>query len=232
MTTTSNDAKGTAYKLFLIGALLLLNFTLVLAIGFAISANSFQREIETIEVQVTLLEKSLSETSSKIERAVVETNDMINEIFESLENVATVSQTSLNIPPLDTSFKGYMDYRTITCRTSAQYALQQKAYTDELGLRKIGEFYCVALGTYYTPECGAKFKIVTDEGNEFCAIVADIKADCHTDSKNMYVPLPDGSANVVEFIVDTPAMERRVVLLGDISGYEQFSGNIVKIERI
>lgn len=125
-----------------------------------------------------------------------------------------------------------MDYRTITCTASAQYALQQQAYTDELGLRKIDDFYCVALGTYYSSQCGEKFKICTDTGNEFCAIVADIKDDRHTDANNMYVPLSNGNANVVEFIVDLSSMERRVALLGDVSGYEQFSGNIVKIERI
>ncbi len=182
-----------------------------------------------------MIELALEKANSENDNALKEINDAISEISASIAHSSETdkeSEIKFLVPPLDTSFKSYMDYRTITNTASQQYVLQQQAYTDELGLREIDGFYCIALGTYYSSQCGEKFKICTDSGNEFCVIVADIKDDRHTDESNMYVPLSNGSANVVEFIVDTSAMERRVQLLGDISGYEQFSGNIVKIERI
>lgn len=139
---------------------------------------------------------------------------------------------TLSIPELDTSFKSYMDYRTITCRVSTQYKMQQEAYTDEFGLRKIGDYYCVALGTYYSPNCGKRFHITTDTGNEFDVIVSDIKNDIHTDETNRYVPMSNNSGNVLEFVVDISKLDEYVKKLGNIGGYEKFSGNIIAIEPI
>ncbi len=139
---------------------------------------------------------------------------------------------TLSIPELDTSFKSYMDYRTITCTASMQYKMQKEAYTDELGLRKIGDYYCVALGTYYSPNCGKQFRIITDTGNEFDVIVSDIKNDIHTDETNRYVPMSNDSGNVLEFVVDISKLDDDVKKLGNIGGYEKFSGNIVAIKPI
>ena len=47
--------------------------------------------------------------------------------------------------------KTYMDYRTITDKSSKQYKLQQdnNVYTDDEGFRKIEDKFIVAVGTYY-----------------------------------------------------------------------------------
>lgn len=226
-------------KLFLaIAALLVLGFALSFSV-FVVSFNDYKaavrEEIEAMKQKDFSLEASVEETNGKIDRAFEEIKKSLSEISDKISQISTEEKEALTgflLPQLDTSFKSYMDYRTITCVSSDQYALQRQAYTDELGLRKIDDYYCVALGTYYSSKCGDTFKICTDNGNEFLVIVADVKDDRHTDDSNMYVPLPNGNANVIEFVVDTPAMSNRVALLGDISGYEQFSGNIVKIERV
>lgn len=226
-------------KIFLaIVAFLVLGFIL----GFSIFAASFNNYKEAVREEIAAMkqkdfsiEASVEEINGKIDGAFDEIKKSLSEISDKTPTVLTEENevlTGLLLPQLDTSFKSYMDYRTITCVSSDQYALQRQAYTDEFGLRKIDEYYCVALGTYYSSKCGETFKICTDSGNEFLVIVADVKDDRHTDESNMYVPLPNGNANVIEFVVDTPAMSNRVALLGDISGYEQFSGNIVKIERV
>ena len=44
---------------------------------------------------------------------------------------------SLPLPDVNTEFKTYMDYRTITDTSSAQYDLQQHAYTDSQGIRRV-----------------------------------------------------------------------------------------------
>lgn len=140
------------------------------------------------------------------------------------------------IPNYDTSFKTYMDYRKITDKSSAQYMLQMESYTDDMGLRKYEDHYVVAMGTYYSDNVGDTFKITLDNKKSFNVIIGDIKADCHTDSQNMYSPVYDNnsnliSANVIEFIVDTKKIDRSVKKLGTVSAYDDFKGNIVKIER-
>lgn len=132
----------------------------------------------------------------------------------------------------DSSFKAYMDYRCITDTSSAQYEMQQQAYTDGRGFRKIGDDYCVALGTGFTSGCGERFIIYLDSGYSFSAVVADVKADMHTDSTNCYVPRGENSGNVVEFIIDSDAAESCMLSSGNAGYYDDLSGNIVSIESL
>lgn len=146
-------------------------------------------------------------------------------------------EIQLEIPDCDTSFKAYMDYNRITDDTTMQWELQQKAYTNEYGLRKIGTDYCVAVGSYYSETVGERFKIILDNDNEFTVIISDLKKDEHTDSTNRYSPVYDEngefySANVLEFVVDTKQLHSMVITLGTVSYYDEFEGNIVSIEKI
>ena len=146
-------------------------------------------------------------------------------------------EIQLEIPDCDTSFKAYMDYSCITDDTTIQWELQQKAYTNEYGLRKIGTDYCVAVGSYYSETVGERFKITLDSDNEFTVIISDLKKDEHTDSSNRYSPVYDEngefySANVLEFVVDTKQLHSMVITLGTVSYYDEFKGNIVSIEKI
>ncbi len=132
----------------------------------------------------------------------------------------------------DSSFKAYMDYRCITDTSSVQYQLQQQAYTDTRGFRRIGDDYCIALGTGLTNGCGERFVIHLDSGYSFTAIVSDVKSDLHTDSTNRYVPRGDKSGNVVEFIIDSDCASSSMLSSGDAGYYDDLSGNIVSIESI
>ncbi|MGN0641743.1 MAG: hypothetical protein ACI4JJ_01235 [Huintestinicola sp.] len=136
---------------------------------------------------------------------------------------------SLPLPKVDTDFKTYMDYRKITDTSSVQYDMQQEAYTDPQGIRRIDGDVCVALGTAYADSCGKRFEITLDSGNTFTAITADIKADSDTDPSNRYVELWEGSGDMVEFIVDTERLDSFVRLMGSIGEYEAYSGNITSI---
>lgn len=181
------------------------------------SNNKFTNDVDTLEGTITP-ESSIDNTET-------------DEIIE----IATDTQNKL--PMGDTSFKTYMDYRAITDKTSAQYKLQQEAYTDDKGIRLYQDYYIVAMGTYYTDKVGDTFKITLESGNSFNVIVGDIKADSHTDSYNMYSPIYNAngeliSANILEFIVDIDAISNQVKKLGTLSVYDEFKGNIVKIERI
>lgn len=71
-----------------------------------------------------------------------------------------------------------MDYRTVTDSTSMQYRLLQSASPDANGLMKIGEYYCVALGSYFGA-VGTKYTAVI-EGKEYKLIKCDEKQAKHT----------------------------------------------------
>ena len=135
---------------------------------------------------------------------------------------------SRNVPK-NSSRKTYMDYRKITDTSSEQYKLQQNkdCYTTDTGLRKVNEYYCIAVGTYYSENIGDKLIVHMENGESFKVIVADIKDDKHTDETNMQ-HRKDGS--VIEFVVDTKKLPELVRKMGDISYMnETFKGEIKAI---
>lgn len=135
------------------------------------------------------------------------------------------------VPYGDTSFKSYMSYRAITNTESAQWALQKKCTTDDNGLRKCGDDYVIAVGSYYSKHIGERFRITLDTGESFTAVVGDFKADVHTDNSHKYTPMSDGRKNVVEFVVDTKKLNAKAKKMGDISYISGFGGNVVSVEK-
>ena len=139
---------------------------------------------------------------------------------------------SCNIPYGDTSFHSYMDYKCITNSNSQQYKLQQMCWTDSQGIRRQGDDVCIALGSYYGTNIGDRYLITTDTGNSYTAVLADCKADIHTDANNQYREAGYGSKNIVEFIVDSNCLSGDVLFSGNIGTYNNYSGNITSIQRI
>lgn len=151
----------------------------------------------------------------------------------------TTEYTSLGVPThINTSFKTYMDWRCITNTASAQYKLIQNwGYCDKNGfMRASGEkdlgitddYYLIALGSYYGTTMGTKYRITTDAGNVFYGMLADAKADMHTNSTNQYARNND----VVEFLVDTRYLRSDVKRMGSANVHDPLNGHISKIERI
>ena len=110
-----------------------------------------------------------------------------------------------------------MDYCTITDTDSVQYAMEQNAWTDDRGLRRMADDYLVAMGTGWL-----------ESGSEFTVRVGDIKADQHTDKTHRYRSCESG-ANVLEFIVDTGMLSGEARNAGTVSVYPELSGNITAI---
>ena len=125
-------------------------------------------------------------------------------------------------------FKCYEDYRTLTDTSSPQYELQQEAWTDECGLRRVDNFYCIALGSAYGTEIGTKYLITLSSGNEFIAVLADQKADCDTIDGHTR----DINGAVIEFVVDTDYLPQEVKAMGDVSAIDYFSGSVEQIRRL
>jgi hypothetical protein len=150
-------------------------------------------------------------------------------------NVPVVQTLPMSVPDIDTDFKAYMDYRTITNKSSPQWRYRELAYTDSYGFRRIVDDYVVALGTYYCDEIGERFRVTLDSGTAFTVIAGDIKDPAHTDPANMYTPVSGGNTKkgcVIEFLVDTGKLDEKAVTLGTVSYYSSLRGNIEKIEKI
>ena len=151
-------------------------------------------------------------------------------------STTVTANIAYDLPDEDTYFKSYMSYQAITNTASEQYKLQQRCWTDCDGLRRQTDDFVVAMGIYYGA-VGDRYKVTLTSGNEFTIIIGDIKADVHTDAKNMYTPVYNEhgkfvSANVLEFIVDPSALPKKVKLLGTVSAIDFFKGNIESLEKI
>ena len=126
--------------------------------------------------------------------------------------------------PQHKDFKSYMGYKAITNKSSQQYQLQQLAYTDENGLRKINGRYCVAIGSHWDVDMGENFDLVLENGTTIPCIKADAKADRDTDSSNIYTA--NGCCS--EFIVDTVNLNGSAKTSGNISSINPLWNSPVK----
>ncbi len=162
-------------------------------------------------------------------------------IFNAISVSAAVKPvyTELGVPTgVDTSFKTYMDYRCVTSTASDQYkVIHTYGWSDGNGfMRANGErdlgiaddYYLIALGSYYGTTMGTKYRITTNTGNVFYGMLADAKADIHTNNTNQYA----ANRDVVEFLVDTRNLRKDVRRMGSANVYSPLSGSISKIERI
>lgn len=126
------------------------------------------------------------------------------------------------------NFKSYTDYQCLS-KKSPQWKLQEQAYTDENGLRKIDEYYLVALGSYYGTELGTKYLVTLSTGSQFKIILCDCKSDHHTDELNQTC-LVNGS--ILEFYVETNKLSKSVKTAGSIGVLPEFAGEVENIEKI
>lgn len=192
-------------------------------------------------ITTTTVTSVLTEPTAPIEMSTTIPTAVPPEETTTCQQTSEAEESETEIVPIDdqslfdiqeTWFKAYMDYRTITDTSSAQYELQQEAWTDEHGLRRIENDYLVAMGTgWLTEGCGERFLVTLENGTEFTVMVGDIKADCDTDSTRRYRSC-GGGANVLEFIVDTKCMTSEARSAGTVSIYMELEGNIAEIARI
>lgn len=177
------------------------------------------KKIETTQVETTKIETTKVEA---IQEETVATTKGVEEIVTGEE----IAYVKLDAPKTDT-IKTYMSYRAITSKSSRQYKLQNSlAYTDDNGLRMVNGRYCVALGSYYTTTIGQWVDIELENGEVIHGILADGKADKHTDETNRICF--DGS--VVEFVVDTKTLDETAKKMGDISYLNNWNSKVNSIK--
>lgn len=141
-----------------------------------------------------------------------------------------VNSIFYTIPNLPSDMKMYTDYRCYNIKGSDEYKLQQKAITDELGFRRYGDDYIVAMGSYYSTEVGDRFYIHQTNNISYTVVTGDMKKDKHTDSTNRYSPCinynNEECANILEFIIDERVMDDKCLSYGSVSYYDDFDADI------
>lgn len=210
---------------------------IILLMSILVLSVSFNKQKSELQSANDILYQSIQTQTNSIEQLKAENTNLNNQV-EILEqekkeledklkstNKTTTQQSKKS---LGGAFKSYTDYKCLS-RKSAQWKLQEQAYTDENGLRKIGDAYLVALGSYYGTTLGTKYTVTLANGNVFNIILCDCKQDRHTDSKNQ-VCLSNGS--ILEFYVDASKLPRSVKISGSIGSISFFSGNVVSIVQI
>lgn len=151
-----------------------------------------------------------------------ETGYYINREFISEK---PINYTDYDVPS-NNGIKSYMDYRTITSKESNQYKLQNIAFTEDCGIRMVNDRYCIALGSYYTTTIGQYVDVELENGNVIYGILADCKANKHTDSTNR---IHKEDSSVVEFVVDTNVLNSTVLKTGDVSYMNDWNSKVVNV---
>lgn len=149
-----------------------------------------------------------------------------------------VNYTEMGVPAAPTYFKTWMSYKAITNRQSAQYKfVNTYGWRDSEGFmrcsaeRDLGvtdDYYIVAMGSYYGTAIGTKYRVTLDSGNVIYVALGDCKADRHTNSTHQYARNRD----VLEFLVDTPYLNKAVKQMGSANAYMPLNGNVTKIEKM
>lgn len=125
--------------------------------------------------------------------------------------------------PQNNGFKSYMSYKSITCWK--QKDLQEMASTSDSGFRMTEERYCVAVGTHFNVEVGQYIDLILENDVVISCVVADIKADIHTDADRIFT-VSNGCCS--EFVVDESKLPKIVRKMGDISYFKEDWNSQVK----
>ena len=155
---------------------------------------------------------------------------MISAHKDKFSNIVTADiPKKMKLPKVSGATKTYAYYTAVTAKGSPQYALlnSEECYTDEkTGIRMVDDYYCVALGSFYGSTIGTKYRITFSTGDSIKVILCDQKSDRHTDSNHQYAVK---NCDIMEFYVEKGKIPSNV--RGNYGNLEQFSGDIVKIER-
>ena len=185
---------------------------------------------------ILLLSVFLSGYSGSVEELAVTTGDLdlatlkdYQKVYQSEEvEVCSVSST-----------KTYMDYRTITAKTSSQYRYIQANMTidEATGFLVDSEgFIGVALGSFFGA-IGTRYYITLESGVVLPVVKVEVKSDSHT--VDGCYNSSDGS--VIEFVIETDhaitsewfaVSGNGLINSGNYNNVEVLSGEIVKIELV
>lgn len=108
------------------------------------------------------------------------------------------------------SMESYRVFRMSGTHLNNQGRLQLAATTDSKGFRKVGDRYCIAVGSAVCDKVGTCIDLVLENGTIIPCVMGDQKADCHTDRANF----KSRNGCISEFIVDLRVID---TTYGDVS---------------
>ena len=178
--------------------------------------------VKVEDAHVKRVVKQLSETAEIGADAFVEPIEMEHEVdvarnpeAELVTAAAPKTVTAEIDVPYYPEYKGFKSFES--CENLTAYvpgALQELAYTDENGFRRINDRYMVAVGTYFSTTMGQEFDLVLENGTIIECVVSDQKDDRHTDSMNAFTV---ESKCCSEFAVDPHVLLPHILQSGDVS---------------
>lgn len=205
--------------------------------------NDLKANYTALENKHTSLESehaALKQANANLEKANADLQNRYQEQTAEMDKMKETITDLQAIPKVDSTYgveKTWMSYRAISSPdefksgwVSPQWKVQQKAYTDEKGFRKVDEYYCIAIGFGWNCKVGDTVLVVLSSGNSFKAIMGDEKSWEHTDEATHKVHVRDGS--VVEFIIDPDVMDPYYSRKVGIKAMPEFSGSVVGIYKL
>lgn len=203
---------------------------LLLLVGCTVSWRSAYTESQNYKAMLEVKDDIIKSQSYNIEE--------LQEEYDHLkDSILSISENWLYVPvEIDRTWKSWMDYRTITDKTSRQYRIVNSVncYIDENGLLVYNDgdidYYCVAMGSYYG-DVGDKFSIQVEDGIWYNVLMAELKADQHTDVSNRYT-VGEKVNCMLEFLVDSDVLDDKAKISGNINDIEEVSGKIVNIIKM
>lgn len=187
------------------------------------------KKVATVKGDRKYVDKKVKSKASYVYKAVASVSSPKEKKTSNSKTVKVSTPKAMGLPAVSGKTKTYAFYTAVTARRSPQYKLLHSAecYTDkETGIRKIGDYYCIALGSYYGTKIGTKYRITLSSGKTFKAILCDQKANQHTDGRHQYAVQ---NKDIIEFYVQRGYIPRGVN--GNYGNLKQFKGSVVKIEK-
>lgn len=159
-----------------------------------------------------------------------ETSQISSEVTSSIEEeIIQPNITEYSVPQNQSGFKSWMPYTALS-RSSPNYRmLIDYGHVDENGLWMIQDYYCVAMGSYYSKKLGDMFEATLSNGNKIKLITVDHKADIHTDPTHR---ITKANNCMTEFIVDRANLNGNIKSSGSVGSLSQFSGTYINITKI
>jgi hypothetical protein len=197
-------------KIWIAAAAIFLVIAFLILTNSMIAAKYLKQNFE-LQQQVTELEEA-----NRIQRlyyeALAEDNEKLQNKIKEYQEIMKLKAESAERAEYGI-FKSVEDYTEIhspeefeTGWVSPQWELNLQAFTDERGFRKVGEYYCIAIGKGWGYSVKTKVLVVLSTGYTFKAIVGDHKRLADTDPETHKKHISDGS--VVEFIVDRELLQK------------------------
>ena len=199
-----------------------------------------KKELSTIaEIASLTIPTQINSTTEKKITEPVNTTTKSSKPTSTTETVTTTKKAviidnnytqNMEVPNVKRDFKSWTNFRQCVNRDSGQWRIltSEDTWTDNNGFRRKNNDYMVAMGSYYTHKLGDRFRIITEDNNDFTVTICDYKSDKHTDEKHQYSVR---SGCIVEFYVDNNLIES-VKRSGNCSSLPELSGKVTKIYKL